>query len=363
MLLKSLSIFCFFSWALSLQAQEVSMLIGEKIVHQRKQPENTTELAQQILEKNKTDEAKLYAAYTWVIQNIKYSTDSELVINAGLDPNAKINVAFKRRKGTCENYAAIFNDLCKKMEINSLTIYGYTQQNSRVDRTAHTWCAAFVDDQWYLYDPTWDIGYSNDLHFYKILPKQFIESHMPFDPLWQFLDHPLSHLQFAGKAENQPSFYFNVADSLNNYFSMDSLQRFQSSVKRMEAFGIYNSKIRTNYLYQKMNIEIILQRRQIDLYNEGVALLNEAVSGLNNFIIIRNNNFTTADSTSELHQMLKAVEDKINTSLEKITEAEKGEAQLKLGMEPFRERAEKLRQKLTDQQAFLASNLASKMKK
>ncbi len=363
MFMKLIGILIILQYAPPSNAQDVSMLLSAKTIDQRKQPVSTNELAQQIIEKNKTGEAKIYAAYTWVIQNIEYNTDSELVINAGLDPEAKINVAFKRRKGTCENYAAIFNDLCKKMGINSLVIYGYTQQNNRVDRTAHTWCAAFVEDQWYLYDPTWDIDYSSNLHFYKISPHQFIESHMPFDPLWQFLDHPVSHMQFAGNADAQPPGYFNTADSLRNYFRMDSLQRFQSSVKRMEAFGIYNSIIKTNYLYQKMNIEIINQGRQVDLYNEGVALLNEGVSGLNNFIVLRNNNLTASHSALELQQILKVIEDKISASLVKITEAENGEAELKLGMDSFHERAEKLRQKLADQQTFLISYLASGMKK
>ena len=363
MYLKLISILIILNYSFVVNAQDVSTLLPEKTISQRSQPANTSELANQILEKNKTKDARIYAAYTWVRQNIKYSTDSELVINAGLDPEAKINIAFKRRKGTCENYAAILNDLCKKMEINSLVIYGYTQQNSRVDRTAHTWCAAFIDDQWYLYDPTWDIGYSNDLHFYKILPIEFINTHMPFDPLWQFLEYPVSHSRFEGKRDERPVVYFNVEDSLKNYFVMDSLHRFQSSVKRMEAFGIYNSKIKTNYLYQKMNIEIINQGREVDLYNEGVALLNEAVSGLNDFITLRNNNLTTAYSALDLHQMLKAVDDKINTSLLKINEAENGEAQLRLDMDLFRERAEKLKQKLADQKTFLASNLASDVKK
>lgn len=361
--IKLICIILILHYAYPSHAQDVSMLLPEKTIHQRNQPANTSELAQQIIEKNRTDEAKVYAAYTWVIQIIKYSTDCELVINAGLDPEAKINVAFKRRKGTCENYAAIFNDLCKKIGINSFVIYGYTKQNGRVDRTAHTWCAALVDNHWYLYDPTWDMGYSSELHFYKILPTEFINSHMPFDPLWQFLDYPVSHSRFAGKTDERPVTYFNVEDSLKNYFVMDSLERFQSSVKRMAAFGIYNSKIKTNYLFQKMNIEIINQGREVDLYNEGVALLNEAVTGLNDFIMFRNNNLTASHSASELHQMLKIVEENINTSLRKISEAENGEAQLRLDMDSFRERAEKLKKKLADQQTFLGSNLGLDVKK
>ncbi len=363
MFIRLISILIILYYALASQAQDVSMLLQQRAIQQINKPANTGELAEQISEKNKTTESKILSAYTWVVQNIKYSTDSELVINAGLDPDAKINVAFKRRKGTCENYAAIFNDLCKRMGINSLVIYGYTQQNNRVDREAHTWSAVYVDDQWYLYDPTWDIGNSSNLLFYKISPQNFVTTHMPFDPLWQFLDHPVSHEQFEGKKHVQSTGYFNLKDSMKHYFVMDSLQRFQSSVKRMETFGIYNSKIKTNYLYQKMNIEIINQGREVDLYNEGVALLNEAVTGLNDFIILRNNKLTVTHSASELHQMLKIVEDKITTSIGKINEAENGDAQLRLDMDSFRERAEKLKKKLADQQTFLASYLALDVKK
>lgn len=363
MFLKTLCIFILFSGSLVTQAQDIFQQKEVRNYKKNKQPENTAELASQIVEKNKTDEARVYAAYSWVVQNIKYSTDSELVINAGLDAEAKINVAFRRRKGTCENYAAIFNDLCNKIGVKSVVVFGYTKQNERVDRTAHNWCAVFLKDDWYLYDPTWDIGNAARFSYYKISPTHFIQSHIPFDPLWQFLERPVSHQAFAGKGDDLTGVYFNFADSLKNYFSMDSLHRFKSSIKRIEASGLYNSNIKTNYLYQKMNVEIIEQGKQVDLYNDGVALLNDAVNELNNFILIRNNNSITTQSTLLSHKMLNEVEVKINNSIIKINEAEKSEAQLKLGMEMFRERAEALRQKLADQQKFLAANMQLDLQK
>jgi hypothetical protein len=80
--MKLIGILLILHYAYQSHAQEVSMLLPEKTIHQRNRPASTSELVQQIIEKNRTDEAKVHDAYTWVIQNIKYSTDSELVINA-----------------------------------------------------------------------------------------------------------------------------------------------------------------------------------------------------------------------------------------------------------------------------------------
>ena len=60
--------------------------------------------------------------------------DSSYSINAGINPDAKITVALKRRRGVCENFAAIFNDICLKTGIASFVINGYTRQSGSVDK-------------------------------------------------------------------------------------------------------------------------------------------------------------------------------------------------------------------------------------
>ena len=87
-----------------------------------------------------SESAKVRAIYAWVTTNIKYDKDSANVINSGINPEAKITFALRRRKGVCENFAAIFNDICLKAGLTSFVVSGYTKQSGTVDKTGHSWC-------------------------------------------------------------------------------------------------------------------------------------------------------------------------------------------------------------------------------
>ena len=82
----------------------------------------------------------------------------QTLINSDINPEARITVALRRRKGVCENFAAIFNDICLKAGLTSFVVSGYTKQSGAVDKTGHSWCAVFINKNWYLCDPTWDEG-------------------------------------------------------------------------------------------------------------------------------------------------------------------------------------------------------------
>src|SRR5437588_6794749 len=98
-------------------------------------------IAEYVKQHFQTDRNKLSAIYNWVTSNISYSTDSINIINLGPDQDAKVTAAFRRRKGVCENYAVIFNDICSKAGITTFVIDGYTKQNGLIDKVGHTWCA------------------------------------------------------------------------------------------------------------------------------------------------------------------------------------------------------------------------------
>jgi transglutaminase/protease-like cytokinesis protein 3 len=83
--------------------------------------------------------------------------------------------------------------------IDTETISGYTKQNGAVDPMSHAWCASKIDNQWYIFDPTWGSGFVNNGKFVNALTivilsesSEIIASHMPFDYMWQFY---LSHFK------------------------------------------------------------------------------------------------------------------------------------------------------------------------
>lgn len=320
---------------------------------------STSDIAEYMNANYDKEENKVRAIYAWVTANMRYDTDSARVINAGPDPDAKITVAFKRRRGVCENFAAIFNDICRKSGLTSFVVDGYTKQGSRVDRMGHSWCAVSVDKNWYLFDPTWDAGSGGNTKFFMVAPAEFIASHMPFDPLWQLLNYPITHEQFyRGRyfAANQSSL-FNFPDSVAAYIGMDSLQRLQSTENRIQRYGLYNPRINENYAVVKMNIEIAHQDRELESYNSAIESLNEATGILNNFISYRNNRFLPESSDEQLASLFNGIDDKVDTAIKKLNEVDKSEAKLVLGTEPVREKLIELSKKIQAQKGFLTRYL------
>src|SRR4051812_30397830 len=72
-----------------------------------------------------TDKDKTRAIFVWIASNIQYDIDNMFAINFYEKKEEKISKPLKSRKGICENYAALFNDVCSKSGINSYVVEGY----------------------------------------------------------------------------------------------------------------------------------------------------------------------------------------------------------------------------------------------
>ena len=151
---------------------------------------------------NQKDKSR--AIFIWITKNIQYDIDNMFAINFYQNPKEIIDKVLSTRKGICMHYAELFNDLANKAGIKSFVISGYTKQNGFVDYIPHAWCAGLIDSTWFLFDPTWGSGYVQNARFvrqvnnfyYMTKPEQLIKTHMPFDPLWQFLNYPVTNQEF-----------------------------------------------------------------------------------------------------------------------------------------------------------------------
>ena len=321
---------------------------------------STADIAQYVHQNFNSERNKLLAIYTWVASNIKYDTDSAGVINLGLDHEAKITAALRRRRGVCENYAAIFNDICLRSGLTSFIVDGYTKQNGVVDKSGHSWCAVFTDNTWLLCDPTWDEGTDNTKYF-LVEPSVMIETHMPFDPLWQFLNYPVSHSMFYSgniySDKKQP--YINYPDSVSVYIKMDSLERLRSTAFRIEQSGLYNNLVKNRHNQTKMNIEIIREDKDVDLYNSAVAELNTATTIYNNFVEYRNKQFTPAITDNALRALLYGIDAKLSSANKKLDEIAKTEASFKFSTDAIRERLNALALSVDVQKDFLKTYIST----
>lgn len=284
----------------------------------------------------KSDEEKVRAIFIWTASAIQYDLQNMFAINFYEKKAEKIAKALNTRKGVCENYAAVFNDVCIKSGIRSMVIEGYTRQKGFTDYIPHAWCAAVVGGTWYMFDPTWASGYVNGGKFYKrinnayfkMAPAALIKSHMPFDYLWQLLEYPVSSQEFyEGKVlvdKTKP--YFNYIDSIRAYEQLSYIDQLAATARRIEKNGMKNSMIFDRLQHIRMEIENYRiskeneQQQQItDLYNSAVNEYNEGVSLYNKYVHYWNKQFIPAKTDAEIRQMIDLPDTKIRNARNKLS--------------------------------------------
>ena len=325
-------------------------------------PTSTQSIANTICSNYKTEDQRASAIYTWVTSNIKYCTDSANQINLGLNPEAKITEALRRGKGVCENYAAIFTDICSKSGLAAYVVDGYTKQSGYVVKVGHSWCAVRIHDSWGLCDPTWDEGSGDNPLYYLMESSDFIQTHMPYDPLWQLLKHPLSYQEFKGGLSNSTTKKdWNYVDSIKAFLELDSLERLKASAARIQNNGPYNDLVRNRENFLKMHLEIIYQDRDTELYKLSVADLNAATNIYNRFIEYRNNQFMPSKTDSELRSLLEVAANKLLSANKKIDELNQSKATLTINTDAIRTRVNNLMSKLRQQEEFVKLYLNSAM--
>ncbi len=281
---------------------------------------STTTIAGYINKHFPTDPEKIRAIYTWVTANIRYNTDSMYAINWGADEEVKVTAALRRRKGVCENYAAIFTDIAQKAGLTAYSVTGYTRQYSTVVRTGHVWCAVRLNKEWFFCDPTWDEGFRNTPRYFMISPAEFIQTHFPFDPLWQLLPSTVTERDFtAGLTGSKAAGIQDHADdSALAYLALPEAEKNEAAAYRMQQAGIKNELQKHWLAFTKMKIAIVNGENDMELYNSAVADLNKATNFYNAFVQYRNNHFIPLKAEAEINGMLRPIAIHISAAWEKV---------------------------------------------
>jgi hypothetical protein len=350
--------------------QQIIMKIPDSLTR------TTESIASYIKNNFSTDDERIHAIYVWVTSNIKYDKKSIHRVILDEDNEERVTYALKNRRGVCENFAAIFNDICSKSAIKSYAIEGFTKQNGSIDKSPHVWCAAFINNKWAFYDPTWDAGFLSgsqyvsqvQMNYFQISPEDFILTHLPFDPLFQFLNYPVNYKDFyrGSKQTNKSDSiaigsYFNYMDSISAYNKSDSLSRYLSALSRIGNFDWPASKIDTKIKRVKLEIELIYQDRDMAWYHSAIADYNDGILVLNNFITYRNNQFQPAKTNDEIQKMFYSITQKINSANQKLIEINKSTATLALNTGDIQKRIDDLEANVKVQEIFY-KNYASAQK-
>lgn len=269
---------------------------------------------------NQTD--KVAAIFIWIANNIQYDLESRFNVDFIPESSRIIDEVIISKRGNCTHYSELFKDLAGKVGVKSYVIRGYTKHGRNIEQIPHCWCAGLVDSTWVLFDPTWGAGFIQNGKFFKkknksyfmAKPTKLIKTHMPFDPLWQFLYYPITNQEFyEGKFFIEDnSRYFNYLDSLNYFEHQSELARLESYILRIKQNGI------SNYLIYR-EIEFLINYIIVEKYNVIANLFNDGITKLNESINIWNL-YKPEKNVNKMIQLLDSSEDLLNTAKTKLTE-------------------------------------------
>ena len=167
-----------------------------------------------------TEEEKVRAIYSWIIQNISYEPNEykkfDYRFSNYRERNKKEEITRKKiinrtlQKGiaVCEGYAFLFEKLCELQGITNYLVRGDTK--STIEgiggdfNTNHMWNVAVINGKPFLFDPTWGAGKYNQkfikepsYFYYKTPPEQFIKTHYPDIFEDAFISETMSKKEFS----------------------------------------------------------------------------------------------------------------------------------------------------------------------
>ncbi len=324
------------------------------------------------LKSHTTDQtALLRSLYAWMADHIVYDVVNTFRPDYYKDTTDAIVKTLQTRAGVCQGYAALYMAVCRAAHIPAWLVTGYTITNGKLDNASHAWVAVYVNNQWQFTDPTWGAGYVNgnryvqqlNWRYFMVLPSAFIRTHVPFDPLFQLLDHPFRHDEIRDgrltEAAGRP--VFNYSDTLRAFNAMGHVARAANEVARIERYGITNqfTSVEVNYLHNvvaigKQNEQVLAQNQLINRVNEGSSMYNEAVNAFNSYVQFKNHQFSPARPDDEIRAWIDGVARKLDETVALLGAIPGDDAGVNRTRNEILAAATDLKQRVAGEQAFVS---------
>jgi transglutaminase/protease-like cytokinesis protein 3 len=259
------------------------------------------------------DSARVRAIYVWIANNIAYDVPRLLAKNANgeFKPQPSEDV-LKTRAAVCQGYATLFVDLCTGLGVKAVLISGYGKIANTIT-PSHAWVGVEMNGNWYLFDPTWGAGYVQNNRFiksfnnifFKVPPEQMIKDHMPFDPMYQFVNHIVSNKEFleGQTAINTNKPFFNYRDSIAQFAHLSEAEKFKARVRRLEANGVQHEVIRQELMELKKGTEVYGSN---DKFEQAVTIFNKTTDLYNEYIKYKNQKFNNIED-NRIKEMMDTI--------------------------------------------------------
>jgi len=261
----------------------------------------------------KNDIEKVRAFYIWISHNINYDLENKGTTKRFKSKAEVIDDVLKNRKGICQQYAELFHVFCQKSGIKSFVIGGYARNGqTQISDVAHSWNAVQIGANYYLMDVTWASGFTiNSVYvnqfrdeYFLIEPQLFVKTHLPFDPVWQFSDNPITIFDFNNqnflKLSNKGNYnYRGIIAEIEN---QDRLTYLEQVNKRLLGLDELNDLLLDEIKETAFQITYEKGRIAADAFNT-------ATDNYNVYIKLKNSRFRNPDiEDAKLLELISDVE-------------------------------------------------------
>lgn len=229
------------------------------------QTDQLTPLVFKLLNKMNSKTDTVDFVFEWIAQNIAY--DVQLSKSSYTDESSEeiLNFVISNKKGVCQHYAELFSAICNALGYESYSIAGFTKTHNQVDSVPHAWNAVKLKSGWAMYDATWAAGYLKDGKFHfdfgerwqKVPPVEFLETHVPFDPLWRLSE---SH---SAKGDV-------FTDSIRFYNSLPELEKLQNSIARIKKYELTNPLIEKQLRSMESYYNYLLHEKAVNILTHAI---------------------------------------------------------------------------------------------
>ncbi|MGN7822783.1 transglutaminase domain-containing protein [Chitinophaga sp. 22536] len=317
---------------------------------------------------NKT--ALLRSLYAWMSSHINYDMVNTFQPGYYKDTTDAINKTLQTRVAVCEGYASLYMDVARRAGIPAVLVTGYPLTGGRPDNASHAWVAVQLDNEWKMIDPTWGAGsvinnkYTARLNWKHFLaePHEYLKTHVPFDPLFQFSEYPLRHDEIRdgkwGGGTDQPVFVFR--DTLAAFSKLSPLAKSENMAARIGRFGVTNQLISAELTFlinqltvERQNANIMEQNRVADQINECSRLYNRLTNDFNEYVNFRNKQFAPARPDQEIREWVDGMSrqsDDVERKARKLTVTDPGNRRVLMEV---LEANTQLKRRIADEQAFV----------
>lgn len=293
------------------------------------QKKSSKTIAEFIKSKFTSEDLQIKAAYYYVISNVSYDVSHEFTVNLVISDEEMVSKTIATKKGVCIHYAKFFKDIITQLGYNCQVISGYTKKDNVLADQSHAWNAIKMKDgNWYVFDPTWDSGFKQNGKFvrrlsskyYKTKPLVMLQSHMPFDYMWQFLNYPISEQNFidGNFQQDKNKQVFDYDESIKTFLTLSENEQLAGLKERMIQTGYKNKLAKERFEILKKQLEVYSLNTNVRELNAITNNYNEGIKLLNDFIFYRNAQFKPMKDDKEILKMIQKPLDIFEDCSEKI---------------------------------------------